>query len=1012
MRSKYSRDKRQRHRARSIERLEDRQVMSADPLSGMLGGAISHHDLQDAPPLVHHALQDAPSLAQPAARDADFWVDTWSERDVDSLVGDIEQTLASAHGSTGLTGVRNDYGFIGTGQTVAIIDSGIAWNHPALGNGFGANYRVVGGWDFTENDSDPYDDGPEGSHGTHVSGIVGGDRSGTNDDGVAPGVDLVGLRVFDDSGNGYFSWVESALQWVHQNRNAFENPITAVNLSLGVSWNSDTVPNWTTIEDEFAQLEADGIFIAVSAGNSFASYNAPGLSYPAASPYVVPVMAATDSGGLASFSQRHTRAIAAPGQYIVSSVPDYAGNNNGVNDDYASFSGTSMAAPYVAGASVLLREAMQFVGYTNITQDTIYDHMMNTATSFLDAATGQTYKRLNLTSAFNALMPTDEYGSTTDTAYNLGALSGASEISGLIGKLSDADYFSFTATGNGTVSFTATTTHGLVPVWSASGGTVSGANGETYTFDVTAGQSYTIGLSTSGGIGFYDLAIDAESAFSYVDWGSVTQSQTNNVANSGESWYRVTASRTGFLTAEALFAAAGGNVDIALYNSNLQLVASGTAGAAGERVDFQATAGADYYLCVTGTNADVDFRLTNLVSQSGATVDVAGTVDADVFTFAVGVAQHTLGVNGVNYNFDRSEVTTINFDGAGGNDSITMNGSSGDETATLYAGSAQLAGSDYAASSASVESAIIHGGGGTDVAHLYDTAGNDTFSSWWNRALLYGSGFSNDVRGFDNVYGYASQGKDRATLRDTNGDDVYTTWWNRAIMYGEGYWCEARGFDSSLGLASEGNDRAMLRDCAGDDIYKAWSDRALMTGVGFSHDARSFDKAYGLASSGYDQAYLYDSTGDDVYTAWFDRAIMAGNGFTNEARTFDRVYGYASTGNDQAFFYDTAGDDTYTSWWNRAIMYGDGYWNEARGFDFTKAFATQGNDRAVLRDSSAHDEVHGSGAIAYMMGTAYRNEAEGFDRVDVCDTDGDNSDMAFISATDYFFNILGNWTAG
>ncbi|MEX0613738.1 MAG: S8 family serine peptidase, partial [Pirellulales bacterium] len=381
MDSKHSR--RRKSRARQIESLEERRVMSADPL---FGGAIEHHRVDDS-------LSEPPALVHHGQRDADFWLDPWTERDLDALLGDVEQTLASAHQATGLTQVRNDYGFLGAGQTVAIIDSGIAWNHVALGNGFGANHRVVGGWDFTEeNDSQPYDDGPSGSHGTHVAGIVGADRTGTNDDGVAPGVDLVGLRVFNDAGDGYFSWVENALSWVHTNRNAFENPITAVNLSLGASWNSGSIPSWAMLEEEFSQLKADGIFISVSAGNSFASYNAPGLGYPAASSYVVPVMSVDDGGNLSSFSQRHTRAIGAPGRSIVSTVPDYVGNQNGVADDYGSMSGTSMAAPYVAGASVLLREAMQFVGYANITQDTIYNHMMDTATTFFDAATSQNYK--------------------------------------------------------------------------------------------------------------------------------------------------------------------------------------------------------------------------------------------------------------------------------------------------------------------------------------------------------------------------------------------------------------------------------------------------------------------------------------------------------------------------------------------------------------------------------------------------------------------------------------------
>jgi hypothetical protein len=337
-----------------------------------------------------------------------------------------------------------------------------------------------------------------------VAGIVGADISGTTNDGVAPDVDLVGLRVFDDDGAGFFSWVESALQWVHQNRNAYENPITAVNLSLGTTWNSASVPSWAMLEDEFAQLKADGIFIAVSAGNSFASYNAPGLSYPAASPHVVPVMSMTDGGTLSTFSQRHTRAIGAPGQSIVSTVPDYAGNNNGTNDDYASFSGTSMAAPYIAGASVLLRQAMQFAGYTNITQDTIYNHMMNTATWFYDAATGQSYRRINLTNAFNALMPGDEYGSTSAAAHSLGTLNGSSQVVGGISKLSDADWFQFTAAATGTATFHIATSHNLTPTWSGAGGSASGSS---YSFNVVAGQSYSVGLSTSDGVGWYGITI-------------------------------------------------------------------------------------------------------------------------------------------------------------------------------------------------------------------------------------------------------------------------------------------------------------------------------------------------------------------------------------------------------------------------------------------------------------------------------------------------------------------------
>ncbi len=497
----------------NLETLEERLAMSADPLGGLLGGAIEHHAIvEEMPAIEHHsANEEPPALDHHLQRDADFWIDSVSQRAFEKEFERIEQSLSNAHDQSGLTEVRNDYGFDGTGQTVAVIDSGIAYDHFALGGGLGANYRVVGGWDFTgENDADPYDDGGAGSHGTHVSGIVG--ASGGDHEGVAPGVDLVGLRVFDDAGNGYFSWVENALMWVHNNHDSFENPITAVNLSLGVAtWNDDAIPSWANLENEFNLLKQDGIFVSVSAGNSYTSYNEPGLSYPAASPHVVPVASVDDSGLLSYYSQRNSRVIAAPGRGIISTVPDYKGNNNGVVDDYASFSGTSMAAPYVAGASVIIREAMEFVGQTNITQQTIYDHMIDTAESFYDSATDAYYNRLDLDAAIDALIPEDDFGSSLATAHDLGTLGESESISGLIGTLDDSDYFSFTASESGTVSFSATGTHNFVGSYTVNGATGTFEDG-ALSFTVSGGNTYTVAVESANGLGFYDAELSFESS--------------------------------------------------------------------------------------------------------------------------------------------------------------------------------------------------------------------------------------------------------------------------------------------------------------------------------------------------------------------------------------------------------------------------------------------------------------------------------------------------------------------
>ncbi|MDY0167509.1 MAG: S8 family serine peptidase, partial [Thermoguttaceae bacterium] len=434
----------------------------------------------------------------------DFWLDDQQHPET-GLYADLNPAMTNAHALTGLDQARAAYGLTGAGQTVAVIDTGIAYSHYALGGGYGPGYRVVGGWDFTKASPNAFDNGPYGSHGTHVAGIIGSSDSVYT--GVAPEVDLVALRVFDDNGGGYFSWVEQALWWVHENRFAFENPITAVNLSLGASYNAASLPSWAMLETALAQLKADGIFVAVAAGNSFAQYNAPGLSYPAVSPRVVAVGSVAGNGLLSSFSQRHTSMIAAPGQSIMSTVPDYVGNYNGVHDDFARYSGTSMATPYVAGASVLLREAYAFAGIANVNQAALYNAMYTTADTFFDAATQQTYRRLNLQAAIDTIMPADDYGSTAATAHAMGTLASDLSLTGHISRLDDVDWFQFTAGAAGTVTVTVNPTLSLAPKWSINGFAVSAGNGgRSITFDVVAGQTYRFGLATSDGLGHYSLS--------------------------------------------------------------------------------------------------------------------------------------------------------------------------------------------------------------------------------------------------------------------------------------------------------------------------------------------------------------------------------------------------------------------------------------------------------------------------------------------------------------------------
>lgn len=1005
-----------------MEQLEDRLVMSADPLGGLLGGSIQHHAIVDdlppvqhqvvaeEPPAVeHHAIVDElPALNQHIQSEADFWIDSDRLRAIEEELGQIEQTLANAHDQSGLTQVRTDYGFDGTGQTVAVIDSGIAYDHFALGGGFGSNYRVVGGWDFTgENDADPYDDGGAGSHGTHVSGIIG--ANGGANSGVAPGVDLVGLRVFDDAGDGYFSWVEDALMWVHNNRNNFENPITAVNLSLGVaSWNSDSIPSWANLENEFNLLKQDGIFISVSAGNSYTSFNTTGLSYPAASQYVVPVASVDDDGFLSYYSQRNSRVIAAPGRGIISTVPDYAGDNNGTTDDYASFSGTSMASPYVAGASVIIREAMEFVGYTNITQDTIYDHMVATADSFFDSATSAYYNRLNLETAIDALMTVDDYGSTTATAYNLGSISGTSAMSGAITTLDDVDYFKFTAASNGTVTFTASNmTHNVGADWDVTGGssTWSGANNEILTVDVVAGQEYTVGFSSDDGLGYYDLDITAESSFSYTDWGTISFSQPQSISIAGESWFRVAANADGYFTAQALFDSSGGQINLELYNTSLQLIDSGNASGGESRVDFYGSVGDELYIKAIGTNSDVDFRLTNLVSVDGTTVNIAGTASADTFSFAAG-STHQVSVNGVTYSFASVSVTNFQFDGSGGSDTISMVGSSAAETAVLRVGQANFSSSTFAVAAIQIVTVTIDGAGGSDLAYLFDSAGDDILVTGPQSSQIAGSGFNHTALGFEMTYSFASAGgTDKAFLKDSAGNDSFVGTPTYARMSGTGFYNYTQGFDLVYAYSTAGGtDTATLYDSASNDVLVAYSTYARMSGSGFYNYTQGFEavNAYSTAG-GYDLSYLYDSAGNDYFTARPEYGRMSGTGFNNYSNGFDRVYAYATAGGtDLAYMYDSTGDDIFTARPGYGRLQGVGFYNQANGFDRVNAYAFNGGtDLAYLYDSAGDDNFVARPDYGRLSGSGFSNYAKAFDRVNAYATSGGND-------TAYFYDSAGD----
>lgn len=177
----------------------------------------------------------------------------------------------------GLTQLRKDpqfAGIDGSGFSVAIIDTGIDTDHPLLAP------KLVGGYDFYDNDIDP--DDPDG-HGTHIAGIIGATDATI---AVAPGVDLIALRVLEENG-GSLRDVEDALEWVLANREQYQ--ITTVNLSLGIGFfdSEAEVIQGDILSDDIQRLEQAGITVVAAAGNEyFANSGQPNqenLAFPAIS---------------------------------------------------------------------------------------------------------------------------------------------------------------------------------------------------------------------------------------------------------------------------------------------------------------------------------------------------------------------------------------------------------------------------------------------------------------------------------------------------------------------------------------------------------------------------------------------------------------------------------------------------------------------------------------------------------------------------------------------------------
>jgi subtilisin family serine protease len=272
----------------------------------------------------------------------------------------------------------------GAGTTVAVIDTGIDPTHPDFAG------RLVAGYDFVNDDSDPREEGSQANfgygHGTHVAGLIAL---------AAPEANIMPIRALDPDGNGNLWVLAEALLFAldPDGDPATPDSVDVINLSLGTLRETDLLEDLIddatcsddddNVENQDRCTQTGGTIVVAAAGN----LGTETPMYPAAEQVtgLLSVAASTASRELARFSSRGPWvSVAAPGEQIISAVP---------GGQRATWNGTSMAAPFVAGGAALLRSQNQAATASEVAQT------LSTATAPL---CGTTLRAIDLAAALGA----------------------------------------------------------------------------------------------------------------------------------------------------------------------------------------------------------------------------------------------------------------------------------------------------------------------------------------------------------------------------------------------------------------------------------------------------------------------------------------------------------------------------------------------------------------------------------------------------------------------------------
>ena len=577
------------------------------------------------------------------------------------------------------------------------------------------------GWDFVNNDNDPFDDN---GHGTHVSGTIGAmGGNGTGVVGVDWNVQIVAMKFLNASGSGAVDGAVQAINYfTHESQLApsSEN-FVATNNSWGGGGFSQALSSAVTLA-----AQNDILFIA-AAGNSSVNTdttaNYPSnLSTMAGAGYdaVVSVASLTSSGALSSFSDygAATVDLAAPGSSIYSTLP---------GGGYGTYSGTSMATPHVTGAVALYASANPTASAAQIKTALLASTDSTASVNGLTLTGG----RLDVGNLLTpSLQPLDIAGGTSTTA----SLGTASPQSSTIDSAGDQDWFRVSLTSGNRYDFTMSPSAGSSldcylrlldsngtpiafnddPVNATSHISYSATNGGTF---------YISAQGTLSSIGAYTLSVTAAPAPTVISGTSGNDLITGGALNETLYGYAGNDTIDGGAGADTMIGAIGDDVYY-VDNSNDVIVEVGSQGTDSvfASASFILNANVEN-LTLTGSASIYGFgnNFDNMITGNSGDNIIDGGAGADTMTGGAGndiyvvdnvgdmVVENALSGNDGVYS-SISYTLAANVEGLALTGSASINGTGNSLNNTIYGNNANN---------------VLDGAAGADT--LIGCAGNDTY---------------------------------------------------------------------------------------------------------------------------------------------------------------------------------------------------------------------------------------------------------------------------------------------